>query len=57
MYVNVPHSLISASWWCLDKCNSRLPFAIQTLTVIIQTSMKMHAEPRACYGMAWICKD
>jgi len=47
-YMNVPHSLIYASWWCSDKCNSRLPFAIQALAVLIQTSVKMHAEPYAC---------
>lgn len=31
---NVPHSLISAPRWCLHKCNSRLPFAIQLLTLL-----------------------
>lgn len=31
---NEPHSLISAFRWCLHKCNSRLPFAIQLLTVL-----------------------
>lgn len=31
---NLPHSLISAFRWCLHKCNSRLPFAIQLLTVL-----------------------
>lgn len=51
MYVSIPQSLISASWWCLDKRNSRLLFTIQPLVVLIQASKKIHSESRACNVM------
>lgn len=51
---NVPHSLISAFRWCLHKCNSRLPFAIQLPLCFVQASMKMQAEPKMWRSRRWI---